>query len=739
MERGFFNTIFYRTYTDKALKHRSVTTATEKFMKPEKTNTRDLKVHGSYEAVNARGEPIPGKVVKGGDVIIAKTIELKEPDPQGFTFKDVSTVTRNNEYGTVDKVIPDPVDPNKILAHNAEGDAIVKARVSVLRKPEIGDKFASRYSQKGTCGILYRSVDLPMTADGLVPDIIMNPHGIPSRMTVGKLLETMLGKIAVNTGQMQDATPFLAYDFNQFRQSLKDYGMDELGNEVMYNGQTGQMFDAVFFYGPTYYQRLKHMVDDKVHCGKGDHEVLTGTGWKFFPEVTMNDEIATLKDGQLVYEKPIKVLSFPDFSGKMYRIKNQQVDLDVTLNHRMWVSRLATRRKIWQPFHLETAESVYGCHVSYQKDGKWECPDYQFILPAVDQYPEKIVNMSAWLTFFGIWIAEGCAVHSSDNSHYVVNVCQCKQRVRDALYPALETLGYHYTVGGTKKPSYPTGDALNINSKQLHAYLLPLSPGAPHKRLPEWAWKLSRSQSKLLLDSLVLGDGTHTSSGSTVYYTSSKGLADDVQRLCLHAGWSGNIHVHLPAGHTATKKDGEVITANYDLLSVRINKCKNTPSVNHGHQRQQHIQEEEIYDYTGPVYCLQVPSEVFYIRHNGIPVWTGNSRESGPVQLMTRQPAEGRSRDGGLRLGEMERDVLIAHGIPKFLKERMMDSSDLFKVCVSKKEEAMIVGNSEQHVYKFNGQQIKDDEIMQVQLPYAMKLLLQELESMGLDIRLQVS
>jgi hypothetical protein len=238
----------------------------------------------------------------------------------------------------------------------------------------------SRYSQKGTVGILYRSIDMPMTCTGLVPDIVMNPHGIPSRMTVGKMLETMIGKIAVACGLIQDATPFVTHNFNDYRQQLREYGLDEYGHEIMYNGQTGQMFNTKFFIGPTYYQRLKHMVEDKMH-----------------------------------------------------------------------------------------------------------------------------------------------------------------------------------------------------------------------------------------------------------------------------------------------------------------------------------------------------------------------SRSSGPVQLLTRQPAEGRSRDGGLRLGEMERDALIAHGIPKFLKERMMDSSDLFRVYVSKKEESIIIGNPEQQLFKYNGQNIKDDEVMQIQLPYAMKLLLQELESMGIDIRLQVS
>jgi len=376
VDRGFFNTIFFRTYTDKEQKHKSATTASEKFARPNKTNTREIK-HGSYHAINEDGVPQVGQVVSGGDVIIGKVVQSKEADPSGLEYKDVSTTVRYNEYGTIDKVIPD--EEKKIHPYNAEGHKFIKVRVSILRHPEIGDKFASRHAQKGTGGMLYKDIDLPFNCYGLVPDIIMNPHGIPSRMTAGKLIETLLGKVAVSTAQVQDATPFTAFNLEDFKKILKSYGLHELGNEVMYNGQTGQMFDVVFFYGPTYYQRLKHMVDDKIH-----------------------------------------------------------------------------------------------------------------------------------------------------------------------------------------------------------------------------------------------------------------------------------------------------------------------------------------------------------------------SRETGPVQLLTRQPAEGRSRDGGLRLGEMERDCLIAHGIPKFLKERMMDSSDLFRAFVSRKEETMIVGNPEKRIFKFDGQNLKDDEVMEIQLPYAMKLLLQEVESMGIDVRMQV-
>ena len=113
-----------------------------------------------------------------------------------------------------------------------------------------------------------------------------------------------------------------------------------------------------------------------------------------------------------------------------------------------------------------------------------------------------------------------------------------------------------------------------------------------------------------------------------------------------------------------------------------------------------------------------------------------HSRENGPSQLLTRQPAEGRSRDGGLRVGEMERDVLIAYGASCFLKEKMTDSSDLFKMYVSKKHQTFIVGNMNKGLFKHGEQHLDSDDVREVQLPYAMKLLWQEITSMGIDMRI---
>ena len=129
----------------------------------------------------------------------------------------------------------------------------------------MGDKFASRCGQKGMCGMVLPSYDMPFTKDGIVPDIIVNPHAIPTRMTINQLLEVILGKSVCLSGHLGDATPFQNNDIREFSEVLEGFNYQKDGNEVMYSGITGDQIKTSIFIGPTYYQRLKIMVADKMH------------------------------------------------------------------------------------------------------------------------------------------------------------------------------------------------------------------------------------------------------------------------------------------------------------------------------------------------------------------------------------------------------------------------------------------------------------------------------------------
>ena len=452
-------------------------------------------------------------------------------------------------------------------------------------------------------------------------------------MTISQLLESVLGKACCFEGTFGDATPFSSNSTDvaeSICNRLKVHGFERYGNEQLINGMTGEMIEAQIFQNPVYYQRLKHMVSDKLHCLDFETEVLTLSGWKTVHELTKNDLIATLKDEKLVYKKPIDIMIYPEHEGSMYYIKNQAIDLAVTGNHRMWVSKPYGRKREWQPYDFARADEIVGKRRRYKKDAIWEKDEYKFILPSVIKFvtptsninlEEKIVDMNSWLLFFGIWYAEGWA--SGTDTKGSVTISVNKQRVKNNLFPSLSNMGYNYTHDKET-------EKLHIYDYQLYRYMKPLSVGAPNKELPEWVFELSKEQTRILIRGMLLGDGSSTKNGCEFYYTSSLKLANQFQQLCLHAGWTGIISTHIKAGENTVNIRGTQITNNYDILRISVITKRLNPTVNHGHTHEQEVQVEKfIENEKCPVFCVQVPSEVFYVRRNGKTCWTGNSRSQG--------------------------------------------------------------------------------------------------------------
>lgn len=353
-------------------------------------------------------------------------------------------------------------------------------------------------------------------------------------------------------------------------------------------------------------------------CLTDDHEVLTETGWKSIKDVTLKDKVCTLNnEHQIEYSNPSQLYEFDCVNEELYHIKSQQVDLLTTQNHKMYIK---TRNA--KSFELIEAKKIQGKRVQYKKDGININDDYQLTLDIELHHSAKnnILDMDIFLEWFGYWISDGW-VSESKESEWRIEVCLCVQHDRDRFIELSNALGYHVY-------SSKDNTKLFITNKQLGSYLSTYSKGAINKSLPDWVWKLSERQTKILIKGLIAGDGTVMKNKVERFFTSSTILADQFQRLCLHAGWSSNKKRVYEAGKEFIIK-GKQTKANADFWALTINKYKNTPMVNHGHTKEQKIQSEGLVQFTGKVYCIQVPSHVFYVRRNGIPVWTGNSNRHG--------------------------------------------------------------------------------------------------------------
>lgn len=266
LDRGLFQSVFFRTYKDEEKKNQS-SGEEERFGRPDPEMTKQLR-NGNYGKLADDGFVPENTFVNSDDILVGKVVPLRVPTgmvlPAGAKkYRDVSRTPRNNESGFVDKIFKN---------RNGEGYSFVKIRLRELRTPEIGDKFSSRHGQKGTCGMILEPEDMPQTASGIIPDIIINPHCIPSRMTIAQLMETLLGKIGCHAGCLGDGTPFnKKMTLDGLAKVLRDdLGLEPYGNEIMYNGHTGRQMETNIFMGPCFYQRLRHCSADKLHsraCG----------------------------------------------------------------------------------------------------------------------------------------------------------------------------------------------------------------------------------------------------------------------------------------------------------------------------------------------------------------------------------------------------------------------------------------------------------------------------------------
>jgi DNA-directed RNA polymerase II subunit RPB2 len=256
VDRGMALTTVYHTEKDED--KQKINGDEEIRCKPDPNKTKGLKM-GNYNKVNSKGVIPENTLVENRDIIISKITPIKE------NRNDHTKVIKYEDQSKIYKTVEETYIDKNYIDRNGEGYNFAKIRLRTVRKPVIGDKFSSRHGQKGTVGNIIPECDMPYTQNGVRPDIIINPHAIPSRMTIGQLKETVLGKVLVELGLFGDGTAFGDFDVKEICDLLLKAGYEAHGNELLYNGLTGEQVECSVFMGPVFYQRLKHMVNDKAH------------------------------------------------------------------------------------------------------------------------------------------------------------------------------------------------------------------------------------------------------------------------------------------------------------------------------------------------------------------------------------------------------------------------------------------------------------------------------------------
>ncbi|MBI4167860.1 MAG: DNA-directed RNA polymerase subunit B, partial [Candidatus Aenigmarchaeota archaeon] len=270
VDRGMLRSVYFRIYETDEKKYWG---GQEDEIRTPDPTVRGYKSEDDYKRLGEDGIINLENAVTSGDVLIGKISPLRflgtvEEFMTGIENRRESSVTvRHGEKGIVDKIV---------ISESADGNRLIKVSVRDERIIEIGDKVSSRHGQKGVIGLLVNPEDMPFTESGVIPDILFNTHSIPSRMTMGQLLEMITGKTSSITGEYFDSTGFTGVDENYIRETLGKLGFREDGKETLYDGKTGKQYDVMIYTGVAYYQKLDHMVANKIHArSRGPVALLT--------------------------------------------------------------------------------------------------------------------------------------------------------------------------------------------------------------------------------------------------------------------------------------------------------------------------------------------------------------------------------------------------------------------------------------------------------------------------------
>lgn len=596
--------------------------------------------------VDADGVVKEGTVVQPGDPLILATrprVLSSQAGELGKLSKTMRQVRSDASH------IWDESGPATVMrvAKTKKGVKVVLAKDSATKK---GDKITLRHGQKGTVSLVIPDEQMPRTVDGEPLEVLLNPQGLPSRANLATLYEILLGKIAKKTGQPYKLPMFMPPEQNMYdfvEQELAKAGITD--TEEVFDPMENRKLEQPITVGVGYIQKLHHTSA----CYDDQTEVLTQEGWKFWKDVTDEDYLATSDSGghELRFERPLHLVSYA-YRGTMFSFQGRYVDYCVTPNHMMWCKPYYGRGN----FRLRIAADLHG--------KRWQVRQFGLAVSDTEddrrrlRVGEHVFDWGDFCELVGWWAAEGCL--GTEGTSVVVYQSQPANPEKvariEALLKRLQVdWGYHLSAGEVM--------GFRIKERTLVPYFRAMGEHCDEKRLPRELLTGPAFGCRRMVEALVLGDGSHaeTPTGpSTRFGVTSKQLIDDFQEAAIRAGWGSVVRYNVKEG----RKDAP---HHKDIHHASLTKTRGKSQLD-GDRAAESFQ---MVPYDGVVYCAEMSSGLLYVRRNGKPLLSGNSKVGARGQGsydQNEQPAKG-GREGAKRLSGLEVSALMSSGAYATLRE----------------------------------------------------------------------
>ncbi len=496
----------------------------------------------------------------------------------------------------------------------------VVVTVKSVNPMQVGDKLSGRYGDKGVIAAIVDDEDMPQGPDGKPYEVLVNPLGVITRTNPGQMIEAVLGKIAAATGK-----PYKVRDFKDIGDMVQ-FAKDELAKnkmsdlEDLVDPETGRKIPKIFT-GNRFFMKLHHTSE----CFDDQTEALTARGWVPWPEVRDDDELATLENGRLVFERPLEFVR-QAYDGELCCFEGRYVDYAVTPNHRFYVRG----PRATDEFRFDTAARLHGRRFVIPQFGMPHNVDFgcdagvETVLPVAQG-----VSMTAgdYAELVGWWVTEGYARVTPRRAYVVLYQSRAANPDKFARIEALANrIGLPWSV-------YRAGGAdmgVAISSRPLAEYLKRHGTHSYNKRLPRELFGHHPETLRRAYDAMMAGDGSvqETATGLNAKYTTvSKRLADDFQELCIRMGLGGVVrkpkhravmNISLPDGRNYTSHCRQVWECGVALArtTAQVDGDRNSEGFSRRH-------------YKGVVYCANMRTGLLYVRRNGKPMLSGNSKGQG--------------------------------------------------------------------------------------------------------------